>query len=317
MISINSSPKYLSLYPMQQKYLIIIAGPTASGKTALSIDLAQHFDAEILSCDSRQFFKEMSIGTAKPDADELAAAPHHFINSLSIQEEYNIGDFERDVDAFLADYFQEKDIAIMVGGSGLYIKAVCEGLDHLPEVNASIRKDLTAWHEREGLTPLQKELEECDPVYYAKADIENPHRVIRALEICRGTGQPFSSFQGQKKAKKTNYNIIKLGIRWDREKLYERINLRVDLMLEQGLLEEVKGLYPHRALNALQTVGYQEIFDYMDGHIDLAEAIRLIKRNSRRYAKRQMTWFRKETDMIWIEAGMKCQDVIKMIEKAW
>lgn len=297
-----------------KKYLIVIEGPTASGKTALAIQLAQHYQAEILSCDSRQFFKEMTIGTAKPSAEELAAAKHHFVDCLSIEEAYNIGDFERDVLAFLEGYYQEKNVAIMVGGSGLYIRAVCEGIDVFPEVDKKIRATLMQTLEQEGIEVLQKELEDLDPIYYHKVDLSNPHRLIRALEICRGTGQPFSSFQGKNKALRP-FEIIKIGIDWDRTQLYERINKRVDLMMEAGLLKEAKDLYPKRHLNALQTVGYREFFDHFEGKTSLKEAIDLVKRNTRRYAKRQLTWLRKEEGLHWIKAGSPVEGLIDWINQ--
>jgi len=295
------------------KYLIVVAGPTASGKTALSIDLAQYFEAEILSCDSRQFFKETSIGTAKPNAEELAGAVHHFVDCLSIKEAYNIGDYERDVLSFLENYYQKNDIAIMVGGSGMYIRAVCEGLDVYPAVEERIRVELNHLLEEAGIEALQEELKQVDPVYAAKVDLSNPHRLIRALEIFRGTGEPFSSFQGKNKVQRP-FKVIKLGIDWDRAELYDRINRRVDLMLEAGLLEEAKALYPQRALNALQTVGYREFFDYFEGKTSLKEAVELVKRNTRRYAKRQLTWLRKDTNLTWIKAGTNAKEVIKLLK---
>lgn len=296
-----------------KKYLIVVAGPTASGKTALSIELAQHFDAEIISCDSRQFYQEMSIGTAKPNAEEMAAAKHHFVDCMSIERDYNVGDFERETIAFLEDYYQKKDIAIMVGGSGLYIRAVCDGVDHYPEVDKKIRESLNLQLEEKGIESLQEELRVSDPDYYAKVDLANPHRLIRALEICRGTGQAFSSFQGKNRPERP-FEIIKVGINWAREKLYERINLRVDLMMEAGLLEEVRSLYSKKELNALQTVGYRELFDHIDGITTLEEAVELLKRNTRRFAKRQMTWFRKEKGLYWIEAGTETSEVIEYLE---
>jgi tRNA dimethylallyltransferase len=297
-----------------QKYLIVIEGPTASGKTGLSIELAKHFDAEILSCDSRQFYKEMSIGTAKPDAEERAAAVHHFVDCMSIERSYNVGDYEREAIAFLEDYYTQKDIAIMVGGSGLYIRAVCEGVDEFPEVDKSIREAITGELETNGLEALQEELKGSDPDYYEKVDLKNPHRIIRALEICRGSGKPFSSFHGQGKVQRP-FQVIKIGINWERPVLYDRINLRVDLMMEAGLLEEVKFLYPKRKLNALQTVGYRELFGYLDGTTTLIEAIELLKRNTRRYAKRQMTWFRKEKDLHWVKAGAEPLEVAEWVEE--
>lgn len=294
-------------------HLIVIIGPTASGKTALSIALAQHFDAEIISCDSRQFYKEMNIGTAKPDAAERAAAPHHFVDCRSISEDYSVGDYERDVMAFLEDYYKRKNTAILVGGSGLYVHAVCNGVDVFPEVDKSFREKLLQELEAFGIEPLQKELEISDPVYYAKVDLANPHRLVRALEICRSTGKPFSDFHVQNTIERP-FKIIKIGIEWEREILYDRINKRVDLMLEAGLLEEAKKLYPQRHLNALQTVGYQEFFDYFENKITLPEAIELVKRNTRRYAKRQMTWFRKEKDLYWIKAGTETKEVVAWLK---
>jgi tRNA dimethylallyltransferase len=295
------------------KYLIVVAGPTASGKTALAIELAQHFETEILSCDSRQFFKETNIGTAKPSPEELGAAVHHFVDCLSITEAYNIGDYERDVLSFLETYYQKNNIAIMVGGSGMYIRAVCEGLDVYPRIDENIRVELNELLEKEGIEALQEELKLADPIYYAKVDLSNPHRLIRALEIFRGTGEPFSSFQGKNKVQRP-FEVIKLGIDWDRAALYDRINRRVDLMLEAGLLEEAKALYPQRALNALQTVGYREFFDYFDAKTSLKEATELVKRNTRRYAKRQLTWLRKETNLNWIKAGTKVEEVIDLLK---
>ncbi|MCP4439653.1 MAG: tRNA (adenosine(37)-N6)-dimethylallyltransferase MiaA [Aureispira sp.] len=295
------------------KYLLVICGPTASGKTSLSIDLAKHFGSEILSCDSRQFFKEMSIGTAKPNAGELAAAKHHFVDSLSINEFYTIGDFERDVITFLDGYFLNHDIAIMVGGSGMYIKAVCEGIDDYPDVDPNIRTELNQLFKEKGLEALQTELKELDPTYFSKVDLNNHQRIIRALEICKSTGKPFSSFQNKNKIQRP-FEVLKIGINWDREKLYERINYRVDLMLEEGLEQEAKELYPQRALNALQTVGYQELFSYFSGEITKEKAIELIKRNTRRYAKRQMTWFRRDTDLEWFDAPVDANLVINWVE---
>lgn len=279
------------------KWLIVIGGATASGKTSLGIQLAQYFDTSILSADSRQFYQEMNIGTAKPTAEELAAAPHHFINSLSIENEYSVGDFERDAIALLEVLFADRDIVIMVGGAGLYIKAICEGLDEFPTVAAGVREELMNIYAENGIEPLQEELQSCDPVYYNEVDLQNPHRLIRALEICRTTGQPFSDFRMAQSAQERSFNTIKIAIDWEREALYERINRRVELMLKEGLKKEALQLYSKKHLNALQTVGYQEWFDAFDGKYDEAEAIRLIKRNTRRYAKRQLTWFRKETDI--------------------
>jgi len=293
--------------------LIVLFGPTASGKTSFSVQLAQALEAEILSADARQFYQEMSIGTAKPTLEEMEGVPHHFVDCRSIKDDYSVGDFERDAIAFLDDYFKTKNIAILVGGSGFYMRAVCEGLDNYPDVPPNIRQTLNTIYEEQGILPLQEELAQCDPDYYAKVDTNNPKRLIRALEIYRATGQPFSSFHQQRKAIRP-FNILKLGLRWEREQLYHRINQRVDNMLDDGLLEEVKSLYSYKHLNALQTVGYQEIFDYLDNKISLEKAIELVKRNSRRYAKRQMTWLRREDKLNWIDCPMDAQKAVTFVQ---
>lgn len=277
----------------EPKYLIVVGGPTASGKTAMAIRLAQHFGTEILSADSRQFFREMSIGTAKASAEELQIVPHHFINSLSIIQDYNVGDFEQDALNLLAQLYQQHQVVILAGGSSLYIKALCEGLDEFPEVAPEIRQELEEVYAQEGIAPLQNELSQVDPVYYAIVDQANPQRMIRALAVFRASGQPFSSFRTQQSEPRF-FKPIYLWLDVPRELLYERINQRVELMLAAGLEAEARALYPQRQLNALQTVGYQEFFDHFDGLISQAEAIELIKRNSRRYAKRQGTWMRRD-----------------------
>lgn len=276
-----------------KKYLIVIGGPTASGKTELAIQVANHFDTVILSCDSRQFYREMNIGTAKPTAEDLARAPHYFINSLSIADSYSVGDFERDALALLEQIYTKKEVAVLVGGSGLFIRALCEGLDTYPEVPLSIRQEVEKKLEEAGIEALQEELAQLDPFYYQQVDIKNPHRLIRAISVCRVSGQPFSSFQKQEKSVRP-FEPIYILVELDREVLYQRINQRVDKMMEQGLLEEARLLYPFRENTALQTVGYQELFDFFSGECSLSDAVDLIKRNSRRYAKRQMTWFRKD-----------------------
>jgi tRNA dimethylallyltransferase len=275
------------------KALIVIGGPTASGKTELAIRLARHFDTEILSCDSRQFFREMSIGTAKPTEEERSQAPHHFINNLSIQHEYSVGDYEQEALALLEKLYEKKEVAIMVGGSGLYQKAVIEGLDEFPDVPLEVRREVEQWYTHEGLEALQNRLREVDPDYYAEVDIHNPHRLIRALAVYEASGQAFSSFRKNTKSNRPFFPIY-LALNWQRKVLYDRINRRVDLMMDKGLLEEAGKLYPFKHLTALQTVGYQELFDFLDGKISLEEAVALIKRNSRRYAKRQMTWSRRD-----------------------
>lgn len=277
-----------------------MGGPTASGKTGLGIRLARHFNTEILSADSRQFYREMNIGTAKPTSEELAQAKHHFIDNLSVHDAYSVGDYEREAVFLLEKLYKKNDVAIMVGGSGFFIRAVCEGLDDFPDVPAHIREELNQLFENEGIVPLQNELKQRDPEYYAQMDTQNPKRLLRALEVCRATGQSFSHFHNKEKTPR-EFVPIYIGVDWEREALYERINSRVDMMIEAGLEQEAQELYPLRHLTALQTVGYQEWFDFFDGKIDREEAIRLIKRNSRRYAKRQMTWFRKVEGMTWVD----------------
>lgn len=277
----------------EQKYLIVVGGPTASGKTALAIRLAQHFGTEILSADSRQFFREMSIGTAKASEQELQTVPHHFINSLSIEQDYSVGDYERDALALLAKLYQKHRVVILAGGSSLYIKALCEGLDEFPEVPAEVRDAVEALYLQKGIEALQAELAQVDPLYFEQVDRANPQRLIRAIAVHRASGQPFSSFRTQA-AEPRFFTPIYIWLETPREVLYERINQRVDLMLAAGLESEARKLYPQRQLNALQTVGYQEFFDYFDGTISYVEAIELIKRNSRRYAKRQGTWMRRD-----------------------
>lgn len=282
--------------------LVVIAGPTASGKTAAAINLAQHYGTVVVSADSRQFFREMSIGTAKPDAGELAEAKHYFIDSHSINEPLSVGDYEREGLQLLETLFHEHNIVIMAGGSGLYIKAICEGFDDLPTAGPGIREALNAQLEAEGIEALQTRLKSVDPVYYSEVDLNNSRRLIRALEVYESTGQPFSGYRKSKLTKRS-FNIIKIGMNMNREVLYERINRRVDLMMDLGLLDEVRSLMPHRNRNALNTVGYAELFDYLDGNTDLETAVSLIKQNTRRFAKRQMTWFRKDGDINWVDAA--------------
>ena len=282
------------------KKLINIVGPTAIGKTALSIQVANLYKTEILSADSRQFFKEMAIGTAVPEPEELAAANHHFIQHKSITEDYNVGDFEKEALAKLDELFEEHDVMVMVGGSGLYTKAVVEGLDHFPEIDSNIRLELNEELSQHGLQSLQQKLRQMDPEYYAVADVQNPHRLIRALEICIGTGKAFSSFQKKKKNAR-NFETVSIGLTAERGEIYDRINRRVDLMIENGLLEEAQQLYPSRKYNALNTVGYKELFAYFDEQWDMETAIAEIKKNTRRFAKRQLTWFRKDETITWFD----------------
>jgi len=299
---------------MVQKTLIVIVGPTAIGKTSLAIELAKHYQTEILSADSRQFFKEMSIGTAKPSAEELAAAPHHFINSHSINQFFSTGDFEVQALALIEELFTKHDVLVMVGGSGLYINAVCNGLDEMPEIDLDIREKLNQQFADEGIETIRKQLAALDPEYFAKVDQSNPQRMIRGLEVVLSTGQKLSSFLTSNK-KERPFNIIKIGLNTDREKLYHQINHRVDLMMQEGLLEEVKSLEPYKELNALKTVGYAEIFDYLDGNIDLATAVDKIKQNTRRFAKRQLTWFRKDENTTWFEPNQS-EEVLDFVNRS-
>ena len=276
----------------------MLAGPTASGKTATAIKLAKAFDAEIISADSRQFYKELSIGTAAPTAEELAQVKHHFVHNLSIEDKYDVADYEKDVILYLKNYFKNHDVAVMTGGSGLFIDAVCNGLDEIPDISEEIRSKVTKMLEEGGIVALQKEVERVDNEYFKIVDKQNPRRLQRALEVFYQTGRPYSTFR-QGNAVKRDFNIIKLAILWDRDKLIERINKRVDLMMQQGLLEEVKSVYPKRYLNSLNTVGYKELFDYLDGKCTMEQAVEQIKINTRQYAKRQMTWLRKRNDYQW------------------
>jgi tRNA dimethylallyltransferase len=280
--------------------LIVIAGPTASGKTAAAIRLAQYYKTIIVSADSRQFYREMSIGTAKPTPEELAAAKHYFIDSHSITDNFSVGDYEKQGLALLDELFKSHDKVILVGGSGLYIKALCEGFDDIPQADPKIREQLNLEFAEKGITALQEELKIADPVFYSQADLNNPQRIIRALEVFRSAGQPFSSFR-KATVNTRPFSSLKIGLDLPREVLYNRINQRVDNMIKQGLVDEARSLLPYRHLNALNTVGYSELFDYFDGKTDLNQAIELIKQNTRRFAKRQLTWFRKDKKIKWLE----------------
>ena len=285
------------------KYLILIVGPTAVGKTALCVRLAKLLNTEIISADSRQFYQELSIGTAKPSNDEMDGVMHHFIDSHSISAYYSAGDFERDAVRLLEeDIFQRKDVAIMTGGSGLFIKALTDGLDEMPEAPLGLREELMQRLSNEGVDVLAEALKVLDPIYYETVDLQNSQRVVRALEVCLSTGKPFSEFHKKEKVKRS-FQVIKIGIERPREELYERINQRMDIMLAEGLMEEVKGLMDYRHHNALQTVGYKEVFEYLDGKYDYKMMVELLKRNSRRYAKRQLTWFKNQDDFKWFEAN--------------
>lgn len=287
---------------IRSKYLLVVGGPTAVGKTSSTITLANRLECDIISADSRQFYREMSIGTAKPSPEELSQAKHHFIDSLSITDDYSVGKFEMDAIHLLDQLFENNDHCILTGGSGLYLNAIINGLDKFPEIHPSFREELNEEIAHHGIMPLVTELEKSDPEYFTKVDQNNPHRIIRALEVIRATQKPFSSFL-RKEPIKRPFKILPLKIEMEREQLYDRINLRVDTMIKQGLREEAKSLYPQKHLNALRTVGYSEWFDHFDGLTDAFTAIELIKRNTRRYAKRQITWFKNQGDYQGVAQG--------------
>ena len=298
------------------KYLITIIGPTAIGKTALSIALAQHFKCAIISCDSRQFFKEMTIGTAVPSQEELASATHHFIQNKSIHEDYSVGDFEKEAIAKLNELYQTNDYVILVGGSGLYVDAILKGFDEFPDIDSSVRLNVNSNYEKLGIGYLQQQLQTLDPDYFEKIKTENPQtlqnpqRMMRFVEVCIGTGKPYSSFLNQKKNNR-NFTPIIIGLEAERSVIYDRINQRVDIMVKEGLIEEAKKLYPNKDLNALQTVGYRELFSHFDGDFSLAFAIEEIKKNTRRFSKRQLTWFKRTENTKWFDY---LEDRTKIIE---
>ncbi|WP_265714027.1 tRNA (adenosine(37)-N6)-dimethylallyltransferase MiaA [Sphingobacterium sp. InxBP1] len=294
------------------KTLIAIVGPTAVGKTAMAISLAQYFKTEIISADSRQFYREMSIGTAKPEAAELAAVPHHFINSHHITQDYSAGDFEREALAKLDELFRQRDVVVMVGGSGLFVRALCEGLDDLPKAGAEVRERLNSELADLGLEVMKERLKIIDPAYFEVADVDNPQRVVRALEVFEATGTPMSMFH-KKEVEKRPFDILTIGLNMDRTALYGRINSRVDHMMEAGLLAEVESLLPYKMKPALLTVGYAELFDFLDGKQSLSEAVDKIKQNSRRYAKRQITWFKKYGNTHWFQPS-ETVEIIRFIE---
>ncbi|WP_347175045.1 tRNA (adenosine(37)-N6)-dimethylallyltransferase MiaA [Polaribacter uvawellassae] len=301
---------------LNNTYLITIVGPTAIGKTALSIQLANYFNTEIISCDSRQFYKEMTIGTAAPTKEELNAAKHYFIQDRSIFENYNVGEFERDALKKISELFLNNNVVIMVGGSGLYVDAVINGLDYFPDVDPSIRKKLNENLAKNGIESLQQQLKELDLETYKTIAIDNPHRIIRALEICIGSGKTYSSFKNKPKTPR-NFTSIKIGLTAEREIIYDRINQRVDMMIANGLIDEAKKLYPNKKLNALQTVGYRELFSFFDGTITKGFAIDEIKKNTRRFAKRQITWFKKDESIAWFNYKTEVTSIIKLIEKGF
>lgn len=302
------------------KYLIIVIGPTAIGKTALSIKLAQSFGCEIISCDSRQFFKEMTIGTAVPSKEELDAAVHHFIQNKSIFENYTVGDFEREAISMLDKLYQTNNCAVLVGGSGLYVDAILKGFDSFPEIDPLIREEIISNYEKLGIGYLQQELEKLDKTYFDTISkenpqtLQNPQRLMRFVEVCIGSGKPYSSFLNQKKNTR-NFTPILIGLEAERAEMYERINLRVDIMMQAGLLKEAKSLYPNKDLNALQTVGYRELFSYFDGDSTLDFAVEEIKKNTRRFAKRQMTWFKRTENVKWFDYKTDFDVILEYVEK--
>ena len=301
------------------KYLITIIGPTAIGKTSLSIALAQQFQCEIISCDSRQFFKEMRIGTAVPSDEELAAAPHHFIQNKSIFENYSVGNFEKEAIAQLNELYQTNDFAILVGGSGLYVDAILKGFDSFPDIEASVREKVNAKYEQLGISYLQDQLALLDSTYFQKISLENPQtllnpqRMMRFVEVCIGTGKPYSSFLNQAKNNR-DFTPIIIGLEAERSVMYDRINQRVDIMINEGLLAEAEQLYPHKELNALQTVGYRELFRYFDGDDNLELAIEEIKKNTRRFSKRQLTWFKRTENAQWVDYLTERAEIIQHIK---
>lgn len=310
-IIVITADKNWIMLSTNKNYLIVIVGPTAIGKTALAIDIAKYFKSDIISCDSRQFYKEMTIGTAVPSKEELTAVKHHFIQNKSIFEPYSVGDFEREALQKLDELFLKNPVQVMVGGSGLYVNAVIRGFDDFPDIDPKIREQLNSDLKEKGLFYLQEKLKKLDPVQYEKIALNNPQRVTRALEVCIGTGKPYSSFLNQKQNER-NFVPIVVGLETEREKMYDRINKRVDLMLQKGLLEEANSLYPHKEINALQTVGYRELFSYFDGEYTLDFAIEEIKKNTRRFAKRQITWFKRTENIQWFSVENALKNILDL-----
>ncbi len=298
---------------MKNKTCIIICGPTASGKTAAAIKVAKYFNTQIISADSRQCFKELGIAVAKPNAAELHTVPHHFINSHSIQDNFTAADFEKYALQKIENIFAENNTAVMVGGTGLYIKAFADGLDDIQPIPENIKNEIATHFAKNGIAWLQEKLQQEDILFFEKGEMQNPHRMIRALEVVGSTGKSILAHQ-QKIKKQRDFNIIKMGLELERNELYNNINNRVDAMVKEGLLQEAKLLYPHKNLNALQTVGYRELFDAMDGIISFEKAIELIKQNTRHYAKRQMTWFKKDAEIVWVKPENILQEILTVIK---
>ncbi len=296
------------------KTLIVLVGPTGIGKTKTSLEIAKYFNSEIVSCDSRQIYKELSIGTAVPSAIELGTIKHHFIHSHSIHDYYSASMFENEVLAFLEAKFIQHDTYLMVGGSMLYIDAVCNGIDNIPDVDPTLRQNLLDKFESEGIESLRLQLKQLDPAYYSTTDLKNPKRILRALEICLMTGKPYSGFMTRQK-KERPFKIVKIGLNCSREILYRQINNRVDEMIQSGLIEEAKNVYPHKKLNALNAVGYKELFNFFDGNTTLEEAVSKIKQNTRNYAKKQITWFKKDKNINWFAPGEN-QKIIKLLKSS-
>lgn len=296
------------------KTLIVLLGPTGVGKTDLSIGIARHYNTSIISCDSRQIYREMRIGTAVPSEEQLAAVPHYFIQTISVKDYYNSWQFEVQALAKINELFEHRDVVLMTGGSMLYIDAVCKGIDDIPTIAPELRAELMELYDKEGLETIRDMLKVLDPVFYEQVDLNNAKRVLHAVEVCRMAGVPYSSLR-RNTPKDRGFRIVKIGLNRDREELYTRIDRRVDLMLAEGLEEEARTLWPWRHLNALNTVGYKEFFDYFEGKTDREEAVRLIKRNSRRYARKQLSWFRRDDDIDWCHPDQH-EPILQLVGKS-
>ena len=295
------------------KHLIVLAGPTGIGKTELSLKIAQELNTIIISADSRQIYKELKIGTAAPTPEQLSVVPHYMVGTKSIHDYYSAYEFEQEVIALLKDKFHEHNAILMTGGSMMYVDAVCKGIDDIPTIDPELRQEIQERYRREGIDSIRRELKLLDPVFYDQVDLKNDKRVIHAVEVCLMAGKPYSSLR-KNSIRKRDFNLIRIGLDMDRSELYERINRRVDRMIEDGLVEEARRFYPYRELNSLNTVGYKELFDHFDGNISFEKAVELIKRNSRRYAKKQLSWFRRDKEMVWFHPSKK-EEIIGFIRK--